>query len=108
MKTKPPIETPDHRYIIVRDRLWRKSDPSLSDEKRQRLVDQLMSARRKIKDAVEPADNMAARQAVDSAKKELGERGPVWWKDGTPDFNRHLVHNTPYAHWYADWEKPEN
>jgi hypothetical protein len=31
----------------------------------------------------------------------LGERGPVWWTDGAPDFNRKLVVNTPYADWYA-------
>jgi len=31
----------------------------------------------------------------------LGERGPVWWADGTPDYNRHLAKNTPYAEWYA-------
>jgi len=23
----------------------------------------------------------------------VGERGPVWWTDGAPDLNRHLVHN---------------
>ncbi|HLU77141.1 MAG TPA: hypothetical protein VKZ48_04445 [Burkholderiales bacterium] len=28
------------------------------------------------------------------------ERGPPWWQDGAPDFNRHLVKNTPYAAWY--------
>ena len=41
-----------------------------------------------------------ARQAVDAAKHALGERGPVWWNDGAPDLNRHLVKNTPYAVWY--------
>jgi len=39
--------------------------------------------------------------AVDAAKHALGERGPVWWTDGAPDFNRRLVANTPYAAWYA-------
>lgn len=42
----------------------------------------------------------AARAAVDTAKVALGERGPVWWTDGAPDFNRHMAHNTPYAGWY--------
>ena len=42
-----------------------------------------------------------ARAAVDAAKRALGERGPVWWTDGAPDFNRKLVANTPYAQWYA-------
>ena len=42
-----------------------------------------------------------ARTAVDSAKVKLGERGPVWWSDGAPDYNRYLAKNTPYAAWYA-------
>lgn len=43
----------------------------------------------------------AAREAVDEAKQALGERGAVWWNDGEPDWNRHLVKNTPYAEWFA-------
>ena len=31
----------------------------------------------------------------------LGERGPVWWDDGAPDYNRRLVRNTPYLEWFA-------
>jgi hypothetical protein len=34
---------------------------------------------------------------VDDSKVALGERGPVWWTGGKPDFNRHFVKNTPYA-----------
>lgn len=30
----------------------------------------------------------------------LGERGPVWWEDGSLDLNRHRVENTRYAQWY--------
>jgi hypothetical protein len=37
---------------------------------------------------------------VDDAKRTLGERGPVWWADGAPDYNRHMVKNSPYADWY--------
>jgi len=37
---------------------------------------------------------------VDRAKMAPGERGPVWWRDGASDFNRHLANNTPYADWY--------
>jgi hypothetical protein len=29
-----------------------------------------------------------------------GERGPVWWTDGAPDYNRHMARNTPYRKWY--------
>jgi hypothetical protein len=48
---------------------------------------------------------MAARQRVDTAKRGLGERGDVWWQDGAPDYNRRLIHNTPYAAWFADRQK---
>lgn len=43
-----------------------------------------------------------ARTQVDQAKVALGERGPVWWQDGSPDLNRHLVVNTPYAGWLRE------
>ena len=34
----------------------------------------------------------------------LGERGPVWWTDGAPDYHRVLVRNSPYAGWHAALE----
>ena len=40
------------------------------------------------------------RAGVDKAKRALGERGDPWWSDGAPDWNRHLVKNTPYAGWF--------
>lgn len=97
-----PLTTPDGRYIIVRGSLWRASNPSLSKEERQVLVDQLMHARRAVRDATGNVGKMrAARTSVDVAKVLLGERGLVWWTDGSPDYNRRLVKNTPYAEWYA-------
>ncbi len=95
--------TPDGRYFVVRGRLWRMADPSLDEDHRVQLVRQLMSARRQVgiakraQDAVHEAE---ARAAVDLAKHLLGERGAVWWDDGAPDYNRHLVRNTPYAAWF--------
>jgi hypothetical protein len=95
---EPVQETPDGRYIIVRGRLWRTSNPHLAEEERHRLVSELMSARRAVKDAAgDPERLRQARMAVDAAKVALGERGPVWWTDGAPDLNRHLVKNTPYG-----------
>lgn len=96
--------TPDGRYFVVRGRLWRLSNPALPADERQRLVDDLMAARRQVgiaKKAGDIAAERAARAAVDAAKHGLGERGPVWWTDGAPDYNRRLVKNTPYADWYA-------
>ncbi len=66
-------------------------------------VNRLMEARRQVGAAKKANHSSAlrdARAAVNAAKYALGERGPVWWDDGEPDFNRHLVKNTPYAAWY--------
>ncbi len=46
------------------------------------------------------AEREQSRQAVDHAKHALGERGKPWWGDGAPDWNRHLVANSPYAAWF--------
>jgi hypothetical protein len=94
--------TPDGRYIVVRGRLWRASNPALSPSERQAAVDDLMAARRAVRDAAgQPDTTRQARALVDAAKRRLGERGPVWWSDAAPDYNRHLAKNTPYADWYA-------
>ena len=95
--------TPDGRYFVVRGRLWRMSNPALSEESRERLVRDLMAARRAVR-AKEPD----ARARVDAAKRALGERGPVWWDDGARDWNRHLAKNTPYADWYAALDSVDN
>lgn len=96
--------TPDGRYFVVAGRLWRSSNPALAPELRQQLVDRLMDARRQVGSAKRAGDLDAERRAraeVDAAKRALGERGPVWWTDGAPDYNRRMVANTPYADWYA-------
>src|SRR5689334_1563470 len=96
--------TPDGRYFVVRGRLWRTSNPALAPDLRQAWVDKLMRARRQVGVAKKAGDKEAernARAAVDEAKRALGERGPVWWTDGAPDFNRKMVANTPYADWFA-------
>lgn len=91
MAEPPPYPvTPDGRYFVVRGRLWRTSNPALDDATRGDLVRELMDARRK-----------RDRVRVDAAKHALGERGPPWWDDGAPDYNRRLAKNTPYADWFA-------
>ena len=99
--------TPDGRYFIVRGRLWRCSNPALPEETRDALVQELMRARRLKGRAMRKDDADAreeARKRVDATKHALGERGPVWWTDGTPDWNRHMVRNSPYAAWFAELE----
>lgn len=93
--------TPDGRYFVVRGRLWRKANPALPNETANALVKQLMDARRHMKRTQPPSVRASARLEVDAAKRALGERGPVWWTDGAPDYNRKLVANTPYAKWFA-------
>lgn len=104
MTRPPPIHTPDGRYIVVDEVLWRATRPDLSDTERQSLVDALMTGRRGVAAANRASDDAAlkaARAQVNAAKIGLGERGPVWWDDGSPDLNRHKVANTPYAEWWS-------
>ncbi|HEX8554582.1 MAG TPA: hypothetical protein VF695_07740 [Sphingomonas sp.] len=99
--------TPDRRYIVVRGRLWRRSDPRLSELEREALVDDLMRARASVGHALrqDDADALAvARRRVDEAKWGLGERGPVWWDDDAPDENRRMARNSTYADWWAEAE----
>lgn len=96
--------TPDGRYFVVRGRLWRTSNPDLSVAEREGLVRDLMTARRAVAAAKRTGNQDAEAQAhadVDAAKIALGERGPVWWDDGAPDYNRHMARNTPYASWFG-------
>ena len=100
----PPLVTPDGRYLVVRGRLWRRTNPPLPSAERARLVGDLMNARRGIRDALRAGDRAVERRhraAVDAAKVALGERGPVWWDDGSPDYTRRLARTTPYAAWWA-------
>jgi len=88
--------------MVVRGRLWRLNNPALSEEDRQSLVSELMNDRRAVRDAKGDVEAMrVARQRVDAAKVRLGERGPVWWDDGAPDYNRKMAVNTPYGEWFV-------
>jgi len=101
--------TPDGRYFVVRGRLWRASDPHLPAAERARLVAELMRARSALRRKnAEPQARASARRQVHAAKVALGERGSVWWTDGAPDFNRHLVKNTPYRAWFEALTKMAN
>ena len=99
---KYPV-TPDGRYFVVRGRLWRCTNPNLDPNKREELTVQLMKARRDVQAQKKRADERAEKWAhaeVNRVKTALGERGPVWWDDGAPDYNRHKPATTPYAAWY--------
>ena len=68
-----------------------------------------MTARREMGAARRSRNLDAGSQAkveVDRLKRALGERGDPWWTDGAPDWNRHLVRNTPYAEWFDALQIP--
>ena len=104
MPKKRYPQTPDGRYFVAKGRLWRFSDPTLKDDERQRLVNQLMAARRAVKNAETNDQEKAARADVHEAKVALGERGRVWWEDGAPDDTRKKPENTAYAGWWQSLE----
>jgi hypothetical protein len=79
-----PEKTADGHYVIIDGRRWRATDPRLSEEERQRHVNELMDARRAVgagKRAGDDDAGNAARARVHAAKVALGERGPKWWED---------------------------
>lgn len=83
-KTVEP--TPDGHHVVIDGRKWRATNPNLSAEERQTLVNELMSARRAVGAALKAGDaeaEKAARARVNAAKVGLGERGPKWWESET-------------------------
>lgn len=95
--------TPDGRYFVAKNRLWRCTDPRLDDDEEQAQVNALMKARRAVKSAKQQGDDAAlkkARSEVQRAKEALGERGPVWWDDGAPDEGGRAPENSSYAEWW--------
>lgn len=71
-----PERTSDGHHVIIDGRRWRATDPSIPENFRQELVDELMSARRAVK-----AHEADARRRVQDAKTALGERGHPWWEE---------------------------
>ncbi len=74
-----PADVETHR--VIGGRRWRVSDPRMPEDARQALVDELMSARRAVRDAPDQLAERAARDRVHDAKVALGERGVPWWVD---------------------------
>jgi hypothetical protein len=93
--------TPDRRYYVVRGRLWRLSNPFLDEKTHDRLVNELLTAKRSVRDTTDPIRRITARLKADAAKRALGERGEVWWTDGAPDYHRKFAVGTPYAKWFV-------
>lgn len=77
--------TADGHHIVVDGRRWRATDPAIPEAFRQELVNELMAARRAVRDADGDAGERAARQRVQDAKVALGERGDPWWDPPTTE-----------------------
>ncbi|MFJ4878561.1 hypothetical protein ACIP93_25615 [Streptomyces sp. NPDC088745] len=87
----PPPHTPDGRYVLIKGRRWRATDPELPADVADRLRHHLMAARRAVGAALRAEDaaaERAARARVQSAKVALGERGTPWWEQ-TDEERRH-------------------
>lgn len=67
--------TADGRYIVVKGRRWRATDPAIPEKLRAELVSALMTGRRLVR-----TEGDAARVMVNDAKVALGERGDPWWE----------------------------
>lgn len=48
-RARAALITPDGRYLVVRGRLWRASDPNLPASDRERFVVLSMDARRQLR-----------------------------------------------------------
>lgn len=75
-----PERTADGRYIVVRGRRWRATDPELPEEVARNLRSELGRARSAIGRAEDPDVVRAWRDRVQLAKEGLGERGQAWWE----------------------------
>lgn len=77
----------DDRYIVIDGRRWRATDSGIPERLRAELVEELMAARRAVRDAKKhteaEAETTAARRRVQDAKVALGERGDPWWEAPT-------------------------
>lgn len=92
--------TPEGRYFVSKGRLWRRTDPHLSASDRRAAVKEMMRPRRDVSRADTEAAERAARDCVYLAKRQLGERGSVWWNDDAPDESRMAPWNSSYAAWW--------
>ncbi|CAM3471610.1 MULTISPECIES: hypothetical protein [Halomonas] len=104
MANKYP-HTPDGRYFIAKNRLWRCTDPRLSEDEKREHIKALMKARRAVRTTQQQDDEAGlgrAREAVQAAKEALGERGSVWWEDDAPDETGFAPHNSSYAKWWEN------
>ena len=73
----------DERFFLHSGRRWRKTDPSLPEDVKARLMSHLGRGRSGVRNSAKGDDGAAlprARRTVQLAKEGLGERGTAWWE----------------------------
>lgn len=78
----------DEKWLVVKGRRWRRTDPSLPEDVVAALTSHLGRGRSGVrvgKQARDDAAVAAARRRVGLAKHGLGERGPRWWDEPEAD-----------------------
>ncbi|MFJ7330854.1 MULTISPECIES: hypothetical protein [Streptomyces] len=91
MDADQPERTPDGRYIVVKGRRWRATDPEIPEDVAAGLRRHLMAARRGVAAShrnQDPAAEKTARSRVHTAKVALGERGTPWWEQSLAERRR--------------------
>ena len=100
MSRRGAPETPDGRYFVSRGKLWRMTNPALSDGERRSAIKSMMQARLALRHASSGTEAEMARRDLNAAKMLLGETGPVWWNDGAADLTGQHPGGTIYAAWW--------
>ena len=80
--------TDDERFFLHSGRRWRKTDPSLPEDVKARLMSHLGRGRSGVRNSAKGDDGTAlprARRTVQLAKEGLGERGTPWWEQSAAE-----------------------
>ncbi|MDV6305077.1 MULTISPECIES: hypothetical protein [Rhodococcus] len=72
-----PERTEDGRYIVIKGRRWRATDPDIPEDRNAELRSILMAWRREAK---RTSGAPESRAGVHATKVALGERGTPWWE----------------------------
>lgn len=81
----------DEKWMVIRGRRWRRTDPDLPAEVVEELKSHLGKARSGVRAAKKSGDEdelRAVRNRVNTAKHGLGERGDYWWEMSVEDRRR--------------------
>ena len=87
--------TPDGRYLVIKGRRWRASDPAIPEGRRSELTHVLMAWRREVRRTQGTDEESAARAGVHAAKVALGERGTPWWEQSDEERRARWITEVP-------------